>query len=333
MGSRRVSIAARLGAVAAATAVSLFAAPAAVPSNGPSLHFSTFVSSDLPLGQIVWTGDRFLYVAEGRPTLGVIETSDGAGRNVATFASFDQGGEEMRCYPAPVQPAYWPQGVYCHTPDNRILRVSSDGSSVTQLARLPVSNNSDGSLAFDTVGRFGYALLAATGGSASSGGQVFAIRTSGKVETIGSYPGPGGAENAAVAPAKFGSASGQLLLALDQDHVSGSVLAIDRKGKVQTVATGLGNGLNPIMVVKAPPAKPPAGAPAAGVYLADTVSKKVFFAAASDLKGFGGSVLVGAELTGQLWLIHPLGTGFSALPVTTDLPAQAYNLEGSTYVP
>jgi hypothetical protein len=302
-------------------------------ATGPSLHFSTFLTSDLPLGQIVWSGSQFLYVAEGRPTLGTIEASDGAGRNLTKFASFEQGGEEMRCYPAPVQPAYWPKGIYCHTPDNRILRVSSNGSTVTQLARLPVSDNSDGALAFDTVGRFGYALLAATGGSSSDGGQVFAIRASGKVETIGSYPGPGGAENVLVAPAKFGSASGQLLLSLDQDHVTGTVLAIDRNGKVQTVASALGNGLNPIVLIAPAPVKRATGSPAAGLYLADTASQKVFFAAAASFKPFIGTVLVGTEITGELWLVRPTASGFETLTVTTDLPSQAYNLEGSTYVP
>ena len=60
-------------------------------------------------------------------------------------------------------------------------------------------------------------------------------------------PGPGGADGIAIAPRRFGSASGLLLLAIDQDAVSGRVLAIDRKGGVRAVATGLGNGLNPIL--------------------------------------------------------------------------------------
>jgi hypothetical protein len=308
--------------------------PAATPATGPSLHFSTFLTSDLPLGQIVWSGTQFLYVAEGRPTAAHIESSDASGRNVANFATpFDQGGEEMRCLPAPLKPAYWPKGIYCHTPDNRILRLSADGSSVTELARLPVSDNSDGSLAFDTVGRFGYTLLVASGGSSSDGGQVFALRRSGKVETIGSYPGPGGAENIVVAPALFGSASGLLVLALDKDHGTGTVLAIDRKGTVQTLASGLGNGLNPIVVVAPSAAKRAAGLPAAGLYLADTATQKVFFAPAASLKPFVGSVLVGTELSGQLWLIRPAGSKFQALTVATDLPARDYNFEGSAYLP
>ena len=113
------------------------------------------------------------------------------------------------------------------------------------------------------------------------------------------------------------------------------MLAINRKGTVKTLARGLGNGLNPIMAIAPAPAKRAAGTPAAGVFIADTVSKKVFFAPAAALKKFVGGVLVASELTGQFWLVRPkaTGSGFEALPVTTDLPAIAYNLEGSTFVP
>jgi hypothetical protein len=306
------------------------ASPAVAPAAAPSLHFSTFITSDLPLGQAVWSGRDMLYVAEND---GKIEASDGAGQNVRPFASFVQGGEEMRCVPAPAKPRYWPQGIYCHTPDNRILRLSLDGSSITPLAQLPATGNSDGAIAFDTVGRYGYGLLAATGGSSSSGGEVFAIRRSGKVDTIGSYPGPGGADEIVLAPAQFGSASGQVLISIDQDHVTGKVLAIDPHGKVQTLASGLGNGLNPTALIAPSPAKRASGLPAAGLYLADTNSKKVFFAPAAALKGYVGSVIVGTELTGELWLIRPKAAGgFQALSVKSDLPSQPYNFEGSTYI-
>jgi hypothetical protein len=316
---RRLSLCVALGLLAAA--------PSATPAGGPSLHFTTFVTTDLPLGQVVWSGREFLYNTENT---GKIMASDATGHNFRPFASFDLGGEEMRCHPNPTK--LWPDGIYCHTPDNRILRLSVDGSSITELARLPASGNSDGSLAFDTTGHFGYALIAATGGSASNGGQVFSIRKNGKVTLIGSYPGPGGAENAVVAPARFGRAAGSVLLAIDQDHVSGRVLAIDRRGKVQVIASGLGNGVNPIDVIEASPAQRAAGLPAPGFYAADTTSKSVFFTPAAALKPFVGSIIVGTELTAQFWIVRPTAKGFETLPVTTDLPSQAYNLEGSDYV-
>jgi hypothetical protein len=129
--------------------------PAAAPAAPMPLHFTIFAATDLPLGDVVWTGSAFLYNAE---TLGTLETSDASGDNFKPFLSFDQGGEEMRCVPAPSAPSYWPPGIYCHTPDNRILRLATDGSSMTELAKLPSGDPSDGAIAFDTVRRFGYAL-------------------------------------------------------------------------------------------------------------------------------------------------------------------------------
>ena len=308
--------------------VVLLAVPAAAAAPGPTLHFTLFAQTDLPLGQATWTGREWLWNAEND---GKIEAADADGRNARPFAAFDQGGEEMRCSVPPNK--LWPDGVYCHTPDNRVVRLNRDGSNLTQLATLPASGNSDGGLAFDDVGRFGYALLVSTGGSGSDGGQVFAVRKDGRVQPIGSYPGPGGAENLAVAPAKFGGAGGWCLLSIDQDSVSGRLLAIDRKGHLQTIAADLGNGLNPIVVVRPAPKPRPAG-PAPGLYLADTASRQIWFAPADGLQAFVGSVVVGTELTGRLWAIQPrAGGGFDVLPATSDLPQRAWNLEGSAYVP
>jgi hypothetical protein len=304
------------------------AAPAAAAVPGPLLHFSTFTTTDLALGQVEWTGSAFLYDAENA---GQIETSDAAGQNLRELVDFDSGGEEMRCHANPT--TFWPSGIYCHTPDNRIVRVAPDGSSVTLLARLPAGQNSDGALAFDTGGRFGHLLLAATGGSSVGGGQVFAIHQNGKVDPIGTYPGPGGAENIVVAPPRFGSASGALLISVDEDPGSGRLLAMDRQGRVQTLAAGFANGLNPLAVIAPAAAKRAPSVPAAGLYLADTVSKAVWFAPATALRPFAGAVIVGTEVTGELWIVRPAGKGkFARVAVTTDLPQQQWNFEGATYV-
>ena len=314
-------------ALAAATLALTFAATAA--GGPPALTFTPFAQTDLALGQIVWTGDRFLYLAENLPA---IEQSDAAGKNLRPFATVPNGlgGEEIRCA-VPVI-AYWPDGIYCHTPDNRILRFARDGSSVTQLAQLP-GGPSDGALAFDSTGRFGYALLAATGGSASSGGDVYAVRKDGRVQHIGAYPGPGGADEIALAPKSFGRASGLLLLSIDQDSVSGRVLAIDRAGTVQVVASGLGNGDNPIVAIPPAPASRKAGAPASGLYVPDTNSMSVFFASAAQLAPFAGQVLVGSELQGSFWLIEATASGFQVQQLATTFPGGNLNLEGDAYVP
>ena len=300
--------------------------PAASGASNP-LHFSLFAQTDLPLGQALWTGHEWLWNAEN---LGQIEAANADGSNVRSFAAFDQGGEEMRCAVPPNK--YWPDGVYCHTPDNRVVRLNRDGTNLTVLATVPASTNSDGAIAFDDGGRFGYALLVATGGSGSDGGQLFAVHRDGRVQPIASYPGPGGAENIAIAPKKFGTESGWCLLAIDEDSASGRLVAIDRKGNLRTIATGLGNGLNPIVVIKPPPKVPPAGEPAPGLYLADTLSRQIWFAPASDFSGYtNGAVLVCTELTADCWTFTDGNLAGTATP--TDLPQQPWNLEGSAYVP
>ena len=139
------------------------------------VHFAVFAHTDLRLGAIVWTGRDLLVVEENT---GKIEASDAAGHSFRPFTTIDPGGEEMRCVAS--TGLYWPAGdVYCHTADNRIVRAARDGSKVVELARLPGGGPSDGALAFDTGGRFGYALLAATGGSSSNGGSVYSIRRNG----------------------------------------------------------------------------------------------------------------------------------------------------------
>jgi hypothetical protein len=315
-------------ALALAAATVLLGAGASAAA-APTLTFTTFAHTDLPLGQVVWTGSGFLYLPEN---LSQIEAADATGGNARPFAAFPGGlaGEEVRCA-VPVI-AYWPDGIYCHLPDNRILRIARDGSSMVLLAQLP-GGVSDGGLAFDSTGEFGYALLAATGGSGSSGGDVYAIRRDGRVQHVGAYPGPGGADGIAMAPKVFGKASGLLLLSIDQDSVSGRVLAIDRKGSVQVVAGGLGNGANPIVSIPPAPKTRPAGSPAAGFYVPNTNTMDVYFAPAAELLPYAGQVLVGTELQGNFWLIRPTANGFATEQVTVQLPSGDLNLEGATYVP
>jgi hypothetical protein len=324
MKSRLRSVGLALGLTLALGAI-----PAAGVDAGPTLHFSVFAQTDLPLGQAYWTGREWLWNAEND---GKIEAADANGRNVRTFFAFDQGGEELRCAVPPNK--LWPDGVYCHTPDNRVLRLNRDGTNPLELARIPADANSDGALAFDDVGKFGYALLVATGGSGQNGGQVFAVRKNGRVQPIGSYPGPGGADEIAIAPAKFGSASGWCLITVDNDPNGGTLLAIDRKGTLRTIAPSLGNSLNPIAVVKPAPKARAAGGPAPGLYLADTVSKAIWFAPASAFESFVGTVVVGTEVDSKLWVIRPNSSGgFDALPAASDLPSQGWNFEASAYVP
>ena len=65
---------------------------------------------------------------------------------------------------------------------------------MTVFATLPASATSDGALAFDDVGQFGSRLVASTGrsgGAEPAGGTVYTIDSSGDVQQVGTYNGPG----------------------------------------------------------------------------------------------------------------------------------------------
>src|SRR5579862_6354699 len=135
--------------LAAAAAVGTASAPAVVPSPEP-LTFSTFVRTGLPLGGIVWTGERFLYVTE---RTGVIAASGPSGTGLTTYANLPAEYEETRCALSPGDHGWAPGDLYCHGPHGEIWQVGPDGS-VSTLATLPGTTLQDGSLAFDTAGRF-----------------------------------------------------------------------------------------------------------------------------------------------------------------------------------
>ena len=226
------------------------------------------------------TGRQFLYVDD---TTNRVAAAGPSGMPLTPFAQMPRQVEETRCSPSPGAHGFAAGDLYCHSPDNKIYRISPDGKTVTVFAVLPHSPRSDGALTFDTGGAFGYALLAATGRSGAAtpaGGSVFAIDPAGKVRRIGRYDTPGGADEIAVAPRRFGSAAGHLLLAVDAGK-SGSLVAMDARGQARTLLT-LPDGPNPLAVL-VPGRTPRAGAAQAGLYVTDTLSRAVFFVPASEL--------------------------------------------------
>jgi len=225
----------------------------------------------------------------------------------------------------------WPANtLYCHAAEGSVYRLSTSGGPVSQFAMIPAPRPADGALAFDTVGRFGYALLAATGGSDSGpGGAVFAIGSDGKVRRVGSYAGPGGAEQIAIAPASFGAAGGQALLAIDKHDRLGRLLAMDARGSVHTVLGGLAWGLNPIapLIGSATPASG-----RGGLYVVDWESHDVLYAPAATLRPYLGNVFVASERHGFMYIVQPRGQGYAAIPIRTNLHAANYNLEGAQFL-
>jgi hypothetical protein len=304
------------------------AAPGA-GSNPKPVSFGVFAKTGLPLGDIVWTGERFLYVAE---RTGRIEASGPAGSELTPFANVAAEYEEVRCVLSPGNHGWPADDLYCHGPHGEIWRVGADGSTST-FVTLPDTKLQDGALAFDTAGGFGYALLAASGGSASKGGSVFAVEPGGGVRRVGAYPGPGGADNVELAPAGFGTASNQLLLAIDARGKGGRLLAMAPRGAVRTLAS-FQYGINPIAVIGRGDA--PRGAAAPGIYLTDTLSRKVFFAPAAQFAPYTGAVFVGREKGRALfWVVRPDGKGFSTLRVHSNLERlpPTWNFEGAIYIP
>jgi hypothetical protein len=317
-----------LGMAIAALAVAVAgAAPAAAAP--PVVQFSVFARTNLRLTDIVWTGRQFLYVEN---TTNRVAAAGPSGTPLTPFTAMPRQVEETRCAVAPGGHGFVAGDLYCHSPDNKIYRISPDGKTVTVFASLGRLPRSDGALAFDMAGAFGYRLLAATGrsgGKTPSGGAVFAVDGAGKVRRIGAYQNPGGADEIAVAPAGFGSAGGQVLIAVDAGS-SGSLVAMDASGAARTLLQ-LPDGPNPIMVL-APGQTPPAGQARPGVYVTDTLTRAVYFAPAATFAPYQGAVLVGSELRGLFWIIRPKGNGFQAITLPTNLKAAHYNFEGGIYI-
>src|SRR5690349_18507232 len=182
----------------AATAVAALAAVPEARAPDPALHFRVVAATGIPLTDVAWTGSSFLYVEN---TTNEVWAAPPAGMPVRPFAAMPKEVEETRCRVSPGSHG-WPKGaVFCHAPGNAIYRIDPSGTTVTVFASLPEKAISDGALAFDRSGSFGYRLLAATGRSGAGqkgGGNAYAIAPSGAVSRIGAYHGPGGADEALV---------------------------------------------------------------------------------------------------------------------------------------
>jgi hypothetical protein len=233
--------------------VLLVPAVAGASATGPKpLQPRVYADTGVRLTDVVWTGTQFLYVEN---TTNRVYAAGPQGVPVRPFASMPNVVEETRCRLSPGAHGFAPGDVYCHAPDNTIYRIAADGT-VSVFARLPDSSVSDGALAFDTVGRFGYALVAATGRSGAaepSGGDVYAIDAAGEVRHIGTYPGLGGADEIVVAPARL--AAGELLITVDAGS-RGTLVLMDAHGRTRTIAS-LPDGPNPLAVIGAAPPTPP----------------------------------------------------------------------------
>ena len=286
------------------------------------------------LDSVVWTGKQFLYVQNTKNT---VWAAPPAGRPLQRFATMPKLVEETRCILSPGSRGFSRGAIFCHSPDNKIYEISPDGSKVTVFATLPAPYPpaADGALAFDSVGRFGYRLLAATGrsgGAKPAGGRVYAIDARGDVRRVGGYAGPGGADELVIAPRRFGSVAGDALLTVDAGARGGAVVALDPSGRTRTIAT-LPIGVNPIAPIpKLPRPTERTRAPFPGLYLNDDKTGYTYMAPAASLASYAGDVIVGTESPrARFWVLKPQGNRFTEIPLRDNLRAGT-SLEQAIFV-
>jgi hypothetical protein len=319
-----------VGAVAAV--LLLLGAPAATakPRN-PLVSFRVFARTGHDMDSIVWTGSRFLYVEN---TTNVVWAAPPSGLPVTQVAAMPNMVEETRCVLSPGSHGFPTGAVFCASPDETIYELPADGSPPLVFATLPSSSpsTSDGALTWDQVGRFGYALVAATGrsgGPVPSGGAVFTIDSSGAVKEVGTYDGPGGADEIIVAPAGFGSIGGDALLTVDAGSSGGAVVAMGPDGSTRAIET-LSDGPNPIAAI--PTTSSASGAAAPGLYVTDDTNGIVYFLPSAQLTRFAGDMIVGTEDEAHWYVLEPDGQGLDAIRLRHNLRGGHYSLEGAVFV-
>lgn len=304
-------------------------APAAAGAGPPHVHVTVFARVGMGMDSIVWTGSEFLYVVN---TMNTVWSAPPAGLPIRQIATMPQLSEETRCVLSPGTHGFPAGVIFCHSPDNKIYEISLDGATMSVFATLPAPATpvSDGGLIFDTVGRFGYGLVAATGRSGAatpSGGTVYTIGASGTVKVIGGYKGPGGADEVIIAPTGFGALAGDALLTVDAGPSGGRVAAMDANGHTRTLAPFPGDGPNPI--VEIPTSKNARGTPAPGIYITDDLTQDIYFVSAAQLAPYAGDLFVATEAKGYFWVLESTGEGVHAIRLTNTLTKKGHGLEGA----
>ena len=298
----------------------------------PEIPVTIFARTGMNMDSIVWTGTRFLYVVNTENTT---FTAPPAGMPLTPFATMPKLVEETRCLLSPGTHGF-PVGVFfCHSPDNKIYEISGDGKTMTVFATLPAppKRPADGALTFDSVGHFGYRLIAATGRSGAatpSGGTVYTIDSAGKVQEIGGYKGPGGADEVVIAPAGFGTIAGEALLSVDAGRAGGHLLAVASSGHTRSLASFPGDGPNPIVPI--PEKVKTTGTPSPGIYITDDLSQDIYYVSAAQLAPYAGDIFVATETDGDFSIIQPNGNGIRAFELANTLTHKGHGIEQAIYV-
>ena len=102
----------------------------AAGASAPTVHFHVFARTGLRLTDVVWTGRQFLYVDN---TTNRVAAAGPSGMPLRPFAQMPRQVEETRCRLSPGAHGFAAGDLYCHSPDNKIYRISPNGKTVTVL--------------------------------------------------------------------------------------------------------------------------------------------------------------------------------------------------------
>jgi hypothetical protein len=316
----------RLGILAATLTLFLFSTVA--QTSQPAASYSSPNTNPVTIAKgltgMTWDGKEFIasYGINNVPLVNV--SLDG--QRVTPFAPKFVGKDE--CYAAVSQgKAGFPAGYLYVNFDPSIYKIDPTGSTVT-LFSTPPGSSRIAYVAFDTVGTWGYALLAL-----DDNGLLWSISSDGSAKVLSnfsSFAGPlssqrGGLkpEGIAVAPQSFGAFAGYLFITLEG---AGRILAIaPNDTKVMPVA--LMPGEEPERVLQIP-----AGS---DLYLAEFDTGARVRVPAANFTNYVGSLLVITEGEnepfGSFTVLQPTGSSITMTRIGNVTGRPHY--EGASFVP
>jgi len=316
----------RLGTLAATLALFLLSTVAQTGQSAASYGygFSTSVTIAKGLTGMTWDGKEFIasYGINNVPLVNV--SLDG--QTVTPFAPKFVGKDE--CYAAvSLGKAGFPAGYLYVNFDPSIYQIDPTGSTVT-LFSTPPGSSRIAYVAFDTVGTWGYALLAL-----DDNGLLWSIRSDGTAKVLAnfsSFAGPlssqrGGLkpEGIAVAPQSFGALAGYLFITLEG---AGKILAISPNDTSKVTVVSM-PGEQPERVIQIPAAS--------DLYVAEFDTGARVRIPAANFSNYVGSLLVitegEVEPFGSFNVLQPAGNNFTLTRIGAVTGKPHY--EGASFVP